>query len=65
MLPTDCKDKNACWSNCVPVVYSTAYFASGKILYLKKPYEVYSLNSTDGNKYFSLEIPWHKFVSIY
>lgn len=44
MLPIDCKDKNACWINCVPVVYSTAYFASGKILYLKKRYEVYSSN---------------------
>lgn len=41
MLPVDCKDKNAFWINCVPVVYSTAYFGSGKILHLKKPYEVY------------------------
>lgn len=42
MLYVDCKDKNVFWINCAPVVYSTAYFASGKILYLKKPYEVYS-----------------------
>lgn len=42
MLWIDCKDKNILWINSVPEVCPNACFASGKILYLKQLYEVYS-----------------------
>lgn len=66
MLWIDCKDNNILQINSVCMVYSNAYFASGKVLYLKKLYEVYSQGSKKRNKkYFSLEIIRQKFVSVF
>lgn len=48
------------------MVYSNAYFASEKVLHLRKLYEVYSQGSTKRNKkYFSLEIIRQKFVFVF
>lgn len=66
MLWIDCKDNNIIQISSVPMVYSNAYFASEKVLHLRKLYEVYSQGSTKRNKkYFSLEIIRQKFVFVF